>query len=317
MKKKRKKKIKIKKKNFALFIIVVMLLAYSITQVIFLVVKVITSPKKEIEIKEEKPIEKKKKETKPDETKKEEKSNDSEITINEKIDYFNIEYLDRYLSYKRNNNTLTDEQIIKNVNMQLDKTPYKDIIKANNLNTEKVLVNKYYYLEEDYVPDDLETISSTYALSNMKLVHEAKEAFESLSKAAAKEKLKIIAMSSYRSYSYQVNLYNRYVKQDGKEDADTYSGRPGHSEHQTGLAVDVYNQDETYTNFEKTKEYKWMQQHAQEYGFILRFPKDKEDETGYHFESWHYRYVGKEIAEYIKENNISFEEYYATIIKDW
>jgi len=122
-------------------------------------------------------------------------------------------------------------------------------------------------------------------------------------------------MSTYRSYDYQVDLYNRYVKEDGKNAADTYSGRPGHSEHQTGLAVDVFNNKETYTNFEKTKEFTWMQNHAHEYGFILRFPKDKVNETGYEYESWHYRYVGKKIAKYIKENNISFEEYYATKIK--
>ena len=146
------------------------------------------------------------------------------------------------------------------------------------------------------------------------MVKVAKEAFENLSSDAKKENLNIIAMSTYRSYNYQVNLYNRYVQQDGKENADTYSGRPGHSEHQTGLAADVYNKTETYTNFEKTKEYEWMQNHAHEYGFILRFPKDKVDETGYQFESWHYRYVGLEAAKYIKEHNISFEEYYAAII---
>ena len=75
-------------------------------------------------------------------------------------------------------------------------------------------------------------------------------------------------MSSYRSYQYQENLYINYVSKDGKEAADTYSGRPGHSEHQTGLAVDVYNKKETYTNFEKTEEFNWMQENAYKYGFI-------------------------------------------------
>ena len=84
----------------------------------------------------------------------------------------------------------------------------------------------------------------------MKLVNVAKNAFEEMASAAKKENLSIIAMSTYRSYEYQVNLYNKYVKAVGKEKADTYSGRPGHSEHQTGLAVDVYNKKEDYTNFE-------------------------------------------------------------------
>ena len=296
-----KKKIRIKKKNFTIFIIFIILLVYSLTEISFLVFKAITTQEKPQQQKEIRTKKKKKQKT----------------TINENIDYYNPNYKERYKKYKEKNKELSNEQIIKNVNMNLDLIPYKDTIKAKNLNTEKILVNKYYYLEEDYIPKNLKEINKQYALSGMKLVDEAKEAFEDMAKQAKKENLNIIVMSSYRSYSYQINLYNRYVKSDGKDKADTYSGRPGHSEHQTGLAIDVYNKKENYTSFEKTKEFDWMQDHAHEYGFILRFPKDKEDETGYIYESWHYRYVGKEIAKYIKEKDISFEEYYATIIKDW
>lgn len=305
MNRKRKKKLKIKKKNFTIFLIIIIVITFLITELCIMVVNKLNNPETE-----EKAPKKKEKEKKASEL-------DQLENINEKINYFNTDYIKRYISYKNSNPSLETIQIIKNVNMQLDKTQYEDIIPARNLNTPKVLVNKYYYLEEDYVPKNLEAISSMYALNGMQLVKEAKIAFEFLSKAASKEDLRIIAMSSYRSYEYQVDLYNRYVKQDGKEKADTYSGRPGHSEHQTGLAVDVYNGKTDYTNFEKTKEFKWMNSHAHEYGFILRFPKDKEHETGYEYESWHYRYVGEEIATYIKENNISFEEYYATIIKNW
>jgi len=200
--------------------------------------------------------------------------------------------------------------------MNLDYDFYENTEPSKYLNTEKVLVNKHYYLDSNYIPENLENIDTNYSREGMKLVNYAKEAFETLSKNAKKENMNIIAMSSYRSYDYQTNLYNRYVIEDGKEAADTYSGRPGHSEHQTGLAVDVYNLKETYTNFENTKEFNWMQEHAHEYGFILRFPKDKENETGYQYESWHYRYVGKDIAKYIHKNNITLEEYYATKIKD-
>ena len=302
----KKRKIKIKKKNFAIFIIFIMVFTFSVTQVIFLVVKLATTSK------EVKPEVIEKNEV-PEKDNKSAKLNN----INQKIDYFNNDYLDRYLNYKNKNTNLTDEQIIKDVNMNLDQKKYKDIRKAKNLNTEKILVNKYYYVEKDYVPDNLETISSRYALSGMKLVDVAKDAFEDMAKDASKESLSIVAMSTYRSYDYQVDLYARYVREDGEAKADTYAGRPGHSEHQTGLAVDVYNKEENYTNFEKTKEYVWMQQHAHEYGFVLRFPQEKEEETGYEFESWHYRYVGVKAAKYIKEHNISFEEYYATVIKDW
>lgn len=293
----RKKKIKIKKKNFITFIIFIVLIGFSFTKLTTLILNTFDSPKKEIENK-----------TLTKKEKKLQKLNN----INKKISYFKMENLDRYISYKNKNKDLSDEQIIKDVNMDLDKKQYEDMHETINLNKINILVNKHNYLKEDYVPENLKSLSSTYALSNMKMVEEAANAFESLSKDASKENYKVIAMSTYRSYEYQVDLYNKYVKSDGKEAADTYSGRPGNSEHQTGLAVDVYNQTETYTNFEKTKEYNWMQENAYKYGFILRFPKDKENETGYEFESWHYRYVGKDIAKYIHKHNITLEEYIAT-----
>lgn len=293
----RKKKIKIKKKNFITFIIFIILIGFSFTKLTTLILNTFDSPKKEIENK-----------TLTKKEKKLQKLNN----INKKISYFKMENLDRYISYKNKNKDLSDEQIIKDVNMDLDKKQYEDMHETINLNKINILVNKHNYLKENYVPENLKSLSSTYALSNMKMVEEAANAFESLSKDASKENYKVIAMSTYRSYEYQVDLYNKYVKSDGKEAADTYSGRPGNSEHQTGLAVDVYNQTETYTNFEKTKEYNWMQENAYKYGFILRFPKDKENETGYEFESWHYRYVGKDIAKYIHKHNITLEEYIAT-----
>lgn len=293
----RKKKIKIKKKNFIIFIIFIVLIGFSFTKLTTLILNTFDSPKKEIENK-----------TLTKKEKKLQKLNN----INKKISYFKMENLDRYISYKNKNKDLSDEQIIKDVNMDLDKKQYEDMHETINLNKINILVNKHNYLKEDYVPENLKSLSSTYALSNMKMVEEAANAFESLSKDASKENYKVIAMSTYRSYEYQVDLYNKYVKSDGKKAADTYSGRPGNSEHQTGLAVDVYNQTETYTNFEKTKEYNWMQENAYKYGFILRFPKDKENETGYEFESWHYRYVGKYIAKYIHKHNITLEEYIAT-----
>ena len=310
-----KKKIRIKWKNLFILFAFTFLLIFGITEIIVCITKLASSPKtEEKEIKEKnKKVEKNEKEYTNEEDKKLEKLG----YINKKIDYFNKEYLDRYIKYKEKNSNLSDLQIIKNVNMNLDQTKYKDTYKAEKLNTTKILVNKYYYLDENYVPNNLKKISNQYALDNMKMVDIAADAFEKMAKDAKKEGLNIVAMSTYRSYSYQVDLYNRYAKKDGKEAADTYSGRPGFSEHQTGLAVDVYNEKQDYTNFEKTKEFDWMQKHAYEYGFILRFPKDKEEETGYIYESWHYRYVGYDIAKYIKDNNISYEEYYATKIKDW
>lgn len=301
----RKRKIKVKKKNLAIFIIFVMFLVFSLYEIGFVIYKVITTSEPKVEEKT------KKKESKKDISEYEKKLKELD-GVDQKITYFRKDNIDRYLKYKKNNPDISNIQVVKNVNMNLDLIPYEDKYKALNIGKNTVLVNKYYYLDKNYEPDNLEPISKVYALSGVKLVSEAKEAFETMCKDASNEDLEIIAMSSYRSYDYQIDLYNRYKRQDGIEKADSYSGRPGHSEHQTGLAVDVYDGELNYTDFEKTKEFDWMQEHAHEYGFILRFPKDKENETGYVYESWHYRYVGKKLATYIKENNITLEEYIAT-----
>lgn len=233
-----------------------------------------------------------------------------------KIPYYKEENKDRYISYQNENKNLDIEEIITNVNIGIDKPYYTNTKPSENLNTNLILVNKYNYLTEDYVPENLEDLDTTYARSGMQLVSEAKEAFETLAENAKDDNMTIIAMSSYRSYDYQVDLYNKYVETDGKEAADTYSARAGFSEHQTGLAVDIYNGDLPYTSFEETEEFEWMQENAYKYGFILRFPEDKTDITGYEYESWHYRYVGKEVAKYIHDNNSTLEEYIAKKVEN-
>lgn len=227
-----------------------------------------------------------------------------------KIPYYKKENKNRYLKYQQEHKNKKTEEIITDVNIGIDKPYYTNTKPSKLLNSNLILVNKYNYLTEDYIPENLEEISIEYARSGIQLVSEAKEAFETLSQEAKKDGMTIIAMSSYRSYDYQVNLYNNYVKSDGKDAADTYSARPGFSEHQTGLAVDIYNKELPYTSFEETKEFEWMQKNAYKYGFILRFPKDKVNITGYQYEAWHYRYVGKKAAKYIHDHNITLEEYY-------
>ena len=294
-----KKRLRIKWKNFIIFIIIVLFILFVIIKGIsFTITTIKNSLVNKPEVKEEKEVKKEK-------PKKEVKNE------YEELDYYNKDYKDRYIKYKEENPDLEMEKVIINVNIGLDKEVYTDAVKATNLNKENILVNKYNYLEKDYVPKNLEKISNQYALSNMKLVNIAKDAYEEMAKDASKEKRKLVVMSAYRDYNYQVNLYNRYAKKDGKDKADTYSGRPGFSEHQTGLAIDIYNGKTVYTKFEETKEFEWMKENAYKYGYILRFPKGKELETGYQYESWHYRYVGKEIAKEINEKNISLEEYIA------
>lgn len=234
--------------------------------------------------------------------------------IDKKIDYFNYNYLDRYVSFKTSNPSLSDTDIITRVNLGLDQPFYQNTRQSNKLNQTTILVNKYIYLPEDYVPNNLTTISSKFTSSTKQLVYEAKEAFEKMATAAEDQGYTIRAISAYRSYEYQKGLYDNYVQKDGVEQADTYSARPGHSEHQTGLVVDIDNGKTDYNNFEGTEEFKWMEENAHLYGFILRYPKEKECITGYDYESWHYRYVGETIASFIKSNNLTFDEYYVRYI---
>ena len=293
----KKRNLKIKWKNILIIILLVTIISFTIIKTISYIKE---NPKEE----------------KTDQQIKYEKKLKKLDNIDEKIKYFNYNKIDRYINYKENNNKLSLEEIITNVNIGLDQPHYENSTETTYLNKEYILVNKYHHLSENYIPKNLQTINTKYAKENMQLVSYAKDAFERMAEDALKENLHLIAMSTYRSYEYQKNLYNNYVKTDGKEKADTYSARPGHSEHQTALAVDFCTNDTNYEQFEETKEFKWMQKNAHKYGFILRFPKDKTKETGYQYESWHYRYVGKEIATYIHENNISFEEYYVQFIEN-
>ena len=311
-----KKRRKLKVKNFIIFIIIILIVIYAFFKATSFVYKLIFVKNETVTTNEK---ESKKKATKKDiiEPIDSLKAKYQKLdNINEKRDFFINDNIDRYIKYKEKNTNLSNEQVVVNVNIGLDNDYYTNTKPTINLNTNYILVNKYNSLSKDYEPDNLKSIDKKYSIDGMRMVNYAKEAFEEMSKDALKEKMHIIAMSTYRSYNYQVDLFNKYAKKDGLEAANTYSAKAGFSEHQTGLAVDVYNGTVNYTSFEKTKEFNWMTENAYKYGFILRFPKDKENETGYKYESWHYRYVGKEIAEYIHNKNISFEEYYVRFIEN-
>lgn len=142
---------------------------------------------------------------------------------------------------------------------------------------------------------------------------EARAALDQMAADAKKAGFELVAFSGYRSYEYQTQLYANYANRDGKEAADRYSARPGHSEHQTGLAFDIgeKGQEDLWLTeeFGESPAGKWLVENAHNYGFILRFPKGKEDVTGFMYESWHFRYVGKEIAKEIYETGVTLEEY--------
>lgn len=231
------------------------------------------------------------------------------IKKEESFSFYHEENKSRYKAYQKENPALSWKDVVLQVNIGLDYPYYTHISPSKYLNTSKILVNKYFYLEK-YVPNHLIELSTDYSKGGIYLVEEASKWFQKLVDDAKQEGIVIRAISAYRSYDYQVKLYNRYVEQEGIEKADTYSARPGFSEHQTGLCVDVDDRKLNFTEFENSKSFEWMQENAYRYGFILRYPKDKEKITGYTYESWHYRYVGEKIAKTIHEKNITFDEYY-------
>ena len=153
------------------------------------------------------------------------------------------------------------------------------------------------YIDGILVANKTYSLPSTYNPGG--LTSETTKAFNEMKADAAAVGLNIYVVSGFRSYNTQVNLYNRYAARDGKTAADTYSARPGHSEHQTGLAFDL---NDVSDNFENTAEAKWLNNNAYKYGFILRYPKGKTNETGYIYESWHFRYVGKDLAAKLYNN---------------
>lgn len=226
------------------------------------------------------------------------------------LSYFKEDNLDRYLKYL-NTSTKDLETSITYVNIGLDNDYYTNVINIDNQDDLAVLVNKYHKLSNNYVPSDLEKINSKYqwlGRSN-ELRKDAREAFEKMCEAATKDNIYIYAGSGYRSYQTQLYLYNTYVKRDGFKAAETYSARASYSEHQTGLAMDIANKSGFISK--NDKEYNWLVKNSYKYGFILRYPEDKENITGYMYEEWHYRYLGTTLAKEVYDSGLTYDEYLA------
>lgn len=176
----------------------------------------------------------------------------------------------------------------------------------NTINTKTNIVQKngITYVDGIMIVNKTYSLPNTYNPGNEKV---ALDAFEKLKAAAEKDNISLWIASGFRSYQEQVDLYNQYVQRDGKKAADIYSARPGYSEHQTGLTFDVNNASE---EFNDTAEAKWLEENAYKYGFIIRYPKGKQDITGYSYESWHIRYLGTDKAKLIHDSGKCIEEYY-------
>ena len=228
------------------------------------------------------------------------------------------ELASRYASWKAN----SLEECVMQVNCDMDLEPYSVTNIIDDDRNMALLVNKFNALKEGYVPNDLVPVREYYCVQGedyscqtvdqIELRSEVYEAYLNFCNAAREHEINIRAIAGYRSYDYQKNLWDYYASVNGQEYADEYYARPGQSEHNSGLAVDITFNGYNYSEIENYDGYQWIYDNMHNYGFILRYPEDKVDVTRYGYESWHLRYVGKDVATTIYNNNWTLEEYYGS-----
>lgn len=235
--------------------------------------------------------------------------------------YFIYDNFYKYIQYHDNkeNDVKNIRNTIEIVNTLRDSEYYSLTLKTNIDDEYLMLVNKYYQLDENYVPNNLVTISTQHSwgtLGSQKTIDYVYDAFIEMHNAAKEFGYYLMVSSSYRNYEKQETIYNDYKESRGTKYADSIAARPGYSEHQSGYALDIFEKNNyRQATFHESDVYNWLKDNSYKYGFILRYPSDLEDITGYSFESWHYRYVGKEVAKDVYQKNITFDEYYAYYIK--
>ncbi|MGO1469270.1 MAG: cell wall-binding repeat-containing protein [Tissierella sp.] len=228
-----------------------------------------------------------------------------------------------YIYFITNNLNLRKETSINSkILLTIPKGTHLDLIsnegywyKVKYKNRTGYMSSKYIKRGSGYKVNDTLIVNKGYPLSsnfNPGVNPEALNAVKRMKKDAKKEGITLNVFSDFRTYKYQVNLYNRYVREDGKEKADTYSARPGYSEHQTGLTFDIGGKNPKYYTSKKLGQMKegiWMAKNSYKYGLILSYPKKKEGVTGYDYEPWHFRYVGVDLAKKVKDSGLTLDEY--------
>ncbi|MGI6510523.1 MAG: M15 family metallopeptidase [Erysipelotrichaceae bacterium] len=235
-------------------------------------------------------------------------------------DFFMPTRVQRYLELYQNNLNYTSRQVVEIVNCDADRQFYTNVEPSDLSKGTLVINNKFNYLESDYVPANLVVVDEKYSSYGARMEKNAYEAFVEMCDAAREDllEIRINGDNGYRSYDYQNEIYDYCIYLYGANGADFFGARAGYSEHQTGLAVDIViyplNGNSTYSYY---RMYQWAMENCWDYGFIYRYQGGKEHLTGYMQEDWHYRYVGKEVALFIKEHNITFDEYYTYFVKGY
>ena len=227
------------------------------------------------------------------------------VTEAKDLYYYDSSRAKRYDAYAKDNPDIDLGDVVWMVNVDMDNPEYEEVIEADDYDSTTVLVNKHYYVPEGYTPSNLVKVDSAEIRSD------AADAYKKMKKAAAKKKYTIGALSGYRDYETQDSVYNRYLEAgDEEEIVDTYSARPGYSEHHTGLAIDISNSSLELSEFEGTPEAQWVEENCYKYGFILRYTEENSQYTGYITEPWHIRFIGVKHATKMRELKIlSYEEY--------
>ncbi len=217
-------------------------------------------------------------------------------------DYFVINRFDRYLAYQQMHPDLDLMTVLRLVNSNRDYELYTHIEMADTSNPIEILVNKYYQLPKDYVPN----LYDSYL--GFMMEKEAALALSEMCSVMANLGFDFSISNTYRAYSKQERIYNAYLEKQSQEIVDTYSARPGHSEHQAGLAVDFKSTSEDIVYFANTKAYEWLKENAHIYGFIQRYTEENSIYTGYSAEEWHFRYVGPDLALMVYDTGLTLDE---------
>lgn len=235
------------------------------------------------------------------------------------LEYFLPSQKERYDNYKINHPDLSNEEIVTYINMNLDYNFYDHIIIQSDPYALNTLVNKYYRLEDSFTPLDLVYINDGYTSTSDPAYKYRKhqmsrvvyDDFVALRNKCCEKGISFYVVSGYRSTEAQEKSYNHMANTFSADEADKTCSRPGHSEHTLGLACDVALDTYSFENIVNHPEYQWFAEIISDYGFIIRYPEGKDSLTGYSYEPWHLRYLGRDLAKKVKKSNLTYDEYYA------
>lgn len=236
---------------------------------------------------------------------------DSNIISFAKEKYFLFKNLEKYLEYKKENKNISNTDIVSIINTEANIDWMDNEKKTDTSKGELMLVNRIYGLDKDYEPADIIDIPSQYAYSGKKISESILDNIISLIQDLKDNGYTFVVSDGYRSYQEQENIYNNYKDSLGEKEADIYVAKAGHSDYQTGLSFDLMPYNKVIENPYDSEEYKLLKETAYKYGFIFRFPKDKEELTRFKSSAWRLRYVGSEASTMIYNEDICLEEYIA------